>query len=470
MVPGHEQAYVRFTPDGGLEIRVGVHSHGQGLETTLSQVAHDILGLPHDRIKVVHGDTALTPYSTGTWGSRCMVMAGGAVAEACDQLALRLRKIAAKLLQCDVDEVRLEAGELRGPAGSIGIREVARVWYRRPQDLPPDVDPAGLEVTSGYKPVRDSGTFSYATHAALLAVDPYTGEVEILNYVVVEDGGVLVNPMIVDGQIYGGAAQGIGTALYEEMPFDTRCPATRLDTCRLYAAGPRRGACDRDRAYGDALALYAFRRQGHRRGRRHRPAGRDHECHQRCAAPARRRAWRQPGHAAPDRRRHRGRREIRRGPIATVGVRLMKPAAFEYERPRTVGDAVALLAQTENAKLLAGGQTLGPMLNLRLAQPDLIIDITQIPELVQAETGGDAVTLGACITHAAVEDGRLPDFTEGLAAQSRARHRLSRCPQSRNSGRQHRSCRSLRRLARLLHGIGRDGPHCRAGRPSRGYD
>ena len=92
----------------------------------------------------------------------------------------------------------------------------------------------------------------------------------------------------------------------------------------------------------------------------------------------------------------------------------MKPAAFEYERPRTVGDAVALLAQTENAKLLAGGQTLGPMLNLRLTQPDLIIDITRIPELVQVEAGGDAVTLGACITHAAVEDGRLPDFTEGL--------------------------------------------------------
>ena len=220
MVPGHEQAFARFTPDGGLEIRVGLHSHGQGLETTLSQVAHDRLGLPHDRIKVVHGDTALTPYSTGTWGSRSMVMAGGAVAEACDQLALRLRRIAAKLLQCDVDEVRREAGELRGPAGSIGIHEVARVWYRRPQDLPPDVDPAGLEVTAGYKPLRDSGTFSYATHAALIAVDAFTGEVEILKYVIVEDGGVLVNPMIVDGQIYGGAAQGIGTALYEEMPFD----------------------------------------------------------------------------------------------------------------------------------------------------------------------------------------------------------------------------------------------------------
>ncbi|NJM33997.1 MAG: xanthine dehydrogenase family protein [Rhodomicrobium sp.] len=220
MVPGHEQAYLRFTPDGGLEIRVGAHSHGQGHETTLSQVAHEILGVPHDRIKIVHGDTAMTPYSTGTWGSRCMVMGGGAVAEACDQLAIRARKIAAKLLQCSLEEVRLEGGELHGPSGSMKIEDVARVWYRRPQDLPPDVDPAGLEVTAGYKPLRDSGTFSYASHAVTVAVDPLTGEVEILDYVVVEDGGVLVNPMIVDGQIYGGVAQGIGTALYEEMAFD----------------------------------------------------------------------------------------------------------------------------------------------------------------------------------------------------------------------------------------------------------
>ncbi len=220
MVPGHEQAHARMTPDGGLELRVGVHSHGQGLETTLSQVAHEILGVPHDKIKVVHGDTALTPYSTGTWGSRCMVMAGGAVAEACDELAARAKAIAAKLLQCDAADICLEDGQAVGPGGQIGLREIAHVWYRRPQDLPPDVNPSGLEVTAGHKPERDSGTFSYAAHAALVAVDPMTGEVEIEDYVIVEDGGVLVNPMIVDGQIYGGAAQGIGTALYEEMPFD----------------------------------------------------------------------------------------------------------------------------------------------------------------------------------------------------------------------------------------------------------
>jgi carbon-monoxide dehydrogenase large subunit len=221
-VPGHEPALARFTPDGGLELRIGAHSHGQGLETTLSQVAHSILGVPHERIRLVHGDTAATPYSTGTWGSRCMIMAGGAVAAACEELANRVLAIGAKLLQAKREEVRLVAGEVVGPSGRIAVADVARTAYRRPQDLPGDVDSAGLEVTVGYKAERDTGTFSYAAHAALVAVDPETGELEILDYVVVEDGGVLVNPMIVDGQIIGGTAQGIGTALYEEMRFDAQ--------------------------------------------------------------------------------------------------------------------------------------------------------------------------------------------------------------------------------------------------------
>lgn len=219
-VPGFEQSQARFTPDGGLELRIGAHSHGQGLETTLSQVAHEILGVPHERIKLIHGDTGETPYSTGTWGSRSMIMSGGAVAAACEALAERVLKIGASLLQARREEVHLEAGAVVGPSGRIAVSDVARTWYRRPQDLPPDVDPGGLELTAGYKAKRDTGTFSYAAHAAVVAVDPDTGAVQILDYVVVEDGGVLVNPMIVDGQVYGGCAQGIGTALYEEMTYD----------------------------------------------------------------------------------------------------------------------------------------------------------------------------------------------------------------------------------------------------------
>ncbi len=220
MVPGFEQAVARLTPDGGLELRVGIHSHGQGLETTLAQVAHQELGIPLARIRVVHGDTALTPYSTGTWGSRCMVMAGGAVATACRELAQRIGRIGAHLLQVPQEDVRVGDGLVRTAQASVAIADVARTWYLRPQDLPADAAPGGLEVTAGYRPLRDSGTFSYAAHAALVSVDPELGEVRILDYAICEDGGVLVNPMIVDGQVWGGVAQGIGTALYEEMEFD----------------------------------------------------------------------------------------------------------------------------------------------------------------------------------------------------------------------------------------------------------
>ena len=220
MIPGFEQATARITPDGGLELRVGTHSHGQSHETTFAQVAHEVLGVPIDQVTLIHGDTEYTPYSTGTWGSRAMVMAGGAVATACQELVPRVLKIGAHLLQTPVESVRLEDGAVIGDGGRIELSEVARVWYLAPQDLPDNADSHGLEVTAGYKPERDTGTFSYATHAVALAVDTATGMVEILDYVIVEDGGTLVNPMVVDGQIYGGAAQGIGTALYEEMPFD----------------------------------------------------------------------------------------------------------------------------------------------------------------------------------------------------------------------------------------------------------
>ena len=220
MVPGHEQAGARLTPDGGLELRIGAHSHGQSLETTLPQVANEILGIPTDRIRLVHGDTAMTPYSTGAWGSRMMVMTGGAVATACEELVERAMAIGAHLLQADVSDVRFEMGRVVGPNGDVALSEIARVWYRRPQDLPLGAHGGGLEVTAGYKPKRDSGTFSYAAHAVVVAVDPEIGSIEILDYVIVEDGGVLVNPMVVDGQILGGLAQGIGTALLEEMPYD----------------------------------------------------------------------------------------------------------------------------------------------------------------------------------------------------------------------------------------------------------
>jgi carbon-monoxide dehydrogenase large subunit len=220
IIPGYDQATVQATADGGIEVRVGVHSHGQGMETTLAQIAHEVLGMDLSKIRVVHGDTGTTPYSTGTYASRSIVMAGGAVANACKALIPRFVAIGAHLMQCAVNTARYEKGEIVGPQRAIPLREVTEAWYLRPERLPPDVDLGGLEATVGFRPKRDTGAFSYASHAAVVAVDTGIGEVEILDYVIVEDCGTLVNPMVVEGQTLGGAAQGIGTALYEESPFD----------------------------------------------------------------------------------------------------------------------------------------------------------------------------------------------------------------------------------------------------------
>lgn len=220
VVPGYDLATVRITPDGGVEVRAGIHSHGQGMETTLAQIANQVLGAPVGKIKVVHGDTALTPYSTGTYASRSIVMAGGAVAATCRELVPRLVKIGAHLLGEAEQAVRFENGEVTGVNGSVTLCDIAAAWYLRPERLPRGVDLTGLEATQGYKPKVDTGAFSYATHAAAVAVDPQTGHVEILDYVIVEDCGTMINPMVVEGQTLGGTAQGIGTALFEETLYD----------------------------------------------------------------------------------------------------------------------------------------------------------------------------------------------------------------------------------------------------------
>jgi carbon-monoxide dehydrogenase large subunit len=220
VVPGYDQASVKITADGGVEVRVGVHSHGQGMETTMAQIVTELLGVPVNRVRVVHGDTGTTPYSTGTYASRSIVMSGGAVSKACKALLPNIRKIGAYLLQQPEDSVVFQGGVVAVGTQSITLEEIAHAWYIRPERLPLDVDAGGLEITTAYKPQVDSGAFSYATHACVVAVDPELGHVEILDFVIVEDCGRMVNPMIVEGQAYGGVAQGIGTALFEEVMYD----------------------------------------------------------------------------------------------------------------------------------------------------------------------------------------------------------------------------------------------------------
>ena len=220
LVPGYEQAMVKITPSGSVEIRSGNHSFGQGLETTLAQVASEWLSIDVKDIRVTMGDTALTPYSTGAYASRGMVMAGGAVSKSAEVLAGRIKDHAAHLLQCSSKVVALRDGRAWHGNASITIADVARAWYLRPDLLSDNVETAGLEVTEGYKPDIDTGVFTYATHAAIVEVDVDTGIVSVQDYAIFEDCGRRVNPLILEGQAYGGASQGIGSALFEEVIYD----------------------------------------------------------------------------------------------------------------------------------------------------------------------------------------------------------------------------------------------------------
>jgi carbon-monoxide dehydrogenase large subunit len=220
LMPGHEHAMVRITSDGRVDVRTGVQSHGQGMETTFAQVASEVLGLDADLIHVTHGDTGLTPYSTGTYASRCMVMVGGAIADACEKLIVRMRLVAAHLLQSPIEKVRFKDGAFHTDSASLSIQDLARSLYFSPADMPAGIDTGGLEVTGGYRPAQDSGAFAYSVQMAIVEIDRDFATIKLRDYIAVDDCGVRVNPMIVEGQIIGGIVQGIGTALFEEIRYD----------------------------------------------------------------------------------------------------------------------------------------------------------------------------------------------------------------------------------------------------------
>ena len=221
VIPGYESANARMLPDGSVIIFVGVQNHGQGHETTLAQIAAHELGIEPGQISVRYGDTAVGPYGFGTFASRSIVFAGGAVGKASRTLAEKIRRIGAHLLQADVTTTRLEGGMVHGPSSKVSIAEIAFAANARPDHLPAAMDPL-LDSTATYEPADSGGVFAYGTHAVVVAVDPDTGMTELIDYVVSEDCGTMINPMIVDGQVVGGIVQGIGTALYEEIPYNAQ--------------------------------------------------------------------------------------------------------------------------------------------------------------------------------------------------------------------------------------------------------
>lgn len=222
IVFGYETATLRLDSTGSLTIAASIHSHGQGLETTLAQVAGETLGLPLDRIKVVFGDTNQTAYGSGTFASRSAVLAGGASRLAAVDLRQKLAKVAAHLLEAsETDLIFAEDGvHVAGSAETmVTISELCRITYQRPDMLPEGVTPI-LESTHTYDAPPGTGTFTNAFHVGVVDVDPGTGKVTLENYWVVEDCGVMINPLIVEGQVHGGVVQGIGSGLLEEMIYD----------------------------------------------------------------------------------------------------------------------------------------------------------------------------------------------------------------------------------------------------------
>jgi len=214
-----ESSNVRMHPSGAVTAYVGTSGHGQGHETTFAQVVSDVLGIDYDDIEIVEGDTDEIPQGMGTYGSRSAAVGGSALATSAMKIVDKAKRIAAHQLEASEADLEFENGEFHvagAPERSMTIQEVAQASYLA-HDIPDDMEP-GLEETSFYDP--ENFVFPFGTHACVVEVDPDTGEVDVERYLAVDDVGPQINPKIVEGQIHGGVAQGIGQALYEGAEYD----------------------------------------------------------------------------------------------------------------------------------------------------------------------------------------------------------------------------------------------------------
>jgi carbon-monoxide dehydrogenase large subunit len=218
ITPGWETVTLTVDPSGFVEARIGASPHGQGLRTTLAQIIADQIGIAPERIRIVHGDTDRTPYGWGTFASRSLVICGGATLIAAQKVRAKLVKLASHVLEAAPHDIVLEDGaaKVAGTDQSVPIAKLAREAYTQTHRFGGDIEP-GLAESGTYDP---PGTFSNACHVAQVEVDIETGRTEITRYLVAEDAGRIINPMIADGQVHGGVAQGIGNALYEEIVYD----------------------------------------------------------------------------------------------------------------------------------------------------------------------------------------------------------------------------------------------------------
>jgi carbon-monoxide dehydrogenase large subunit len=218
ITPGWETVDITMDPSGRVEARIGASPHGQGLRTTLAQLVADELGIAPEQIRIVHGDTDRTPYGWGTFASRSLVISGGAALLAARKVRDKLLIMASHVLEAAREDIVLADGfaTVSGTDRTVAIAALARDAYHQTHRFAGEITP-GLNESAHYDP---PGTFSNACHAAIVEVDAETGHVKIEKFIVVEDAGRIINPLIADGQVHGGVAQGIGNALFEEIVYD----------------------------------------------------------------------------------------------------------------------------------------------------------------------------------------------------------------------------------------------------------
>jgi carbon-monoxide dehydrogenase large subunit len=217
----YEVANIRVHPTGSVSVFTGTHSHGQGHETTLAQLVVDQLGVSLANVDVVHGDTAKIPFGMGTYGSRSLAVGGSAMVKAMDKIIAKGKKIAAHLLEASADDIEFKDGKfaVAGTDKSKTFGEIALTAYV-PHNYPIEELEPGLDETAFYDP--KNFTFPGGCHICEVEIEPETGVTRVVNFVAVDDVGRVVNPMIVEGQVQGGIAQGIGQALYENAVYDAQ--------------------------------------------------------------------------------------------------------------------------------------------------------------------------------------------------------------------------------------------------------
>ncbi|HEY7663686.1 MAG TPA: xanthine dehydrogenase family protein molybdopterin-binding subunit [Xanthobacteraceae bacterium] len=215
----YEAASIRVEPDGAVRALLGTHNHGQGHATTFAQILASRLGVPIDKVEVIEGDTDAVPYGTGTFGSRSIAVGGSALARAADKIVAKGKLIAGHLLEAAADDVAFADGsfEIAGTDRRVSFADVARAAYV-PHNFPLETVEPGLQETAVYDP--PSFAFSNGAHVCELEIDPDTGHVDIVAFWAVDDVGTVINPIIVEGQIHGGLAQGLGQALLERCAYD----------------------------------------------------------------------------------------------------------------------------------------------------------------------------------------------------------------------------------------------------------